>query len=264
MFGFVFYCFFVDFCARPSSCLGRPPQYLTFLHHGPSVVNLYGNVYPCMSGVCTDPMLPPPTPSCRWISAHTSAADFHLAQLSRLLLPTLTTRVCMHAVLQAGGSDAGAKTERGAVTPGPPSATSTEGPSENAQGGFVSEFPASSSGDSPRGDSLPVSVPVDVGEGARQEAAAAGLGGAASPAVDMWTSLVALLEVCSWLQSARRVVGWWVLRQPVKVPGLVLMGASFRRSWRAACTRLLCRFVDFSIRFLRFAGLLQSKTHQRV
>ncbi|CAN0562110.1 unnamed protein product, partial [Ectocarpus sp. 12 AP-2014] len=37
-------------------------------------------------------------------SAHTSAADFHLAQLSRLLLPTLTTRVCMHAVLQAGGS----------------------------------------------------------------------------------------------------------------------------------------------------------------
>lgn len=34
-------------------------------------------------------------------SAHVSAADFHLAQLSRLLLPTLTTRSCMHAVLQA-------------------------------------------------------------------------------------------------------------------------------------------------------------------
>ncbi len=43
-------------------------------------------------------------------STHTSAADFHLTQLSRLLLPTLTTRVCMHAVLQAGtggGSDVG-------------------------------------------------------------------------------------------------------------------------------------------------------------
>ncbi|CAN0076067.1 unnamed protein product [Ascophyllum nodosum] len=33
-------------------------------------------------------------------SVHTSAADFHLDQLSRLLLPTLTTRACMHAVLQ--------------------------------------------------------------------------------------------------------------------------------------------------------------------
>ncbi|CAM9963222.1 unnamed protein product [Ectocarpus sp. 4 AP-2014] len=134
-------------------------------------------------------------------SAHTSAADFHLAQLSRLLLPTLTTRVCMHAVLQAGGSGASAKTERvaGVVTPGVPPAASGDGRSENAQGGFASGFPAaSSSGDAPRGDSLLASVPGDVGEGARQgtaaAVAAAGLGGAASAAVDMWTSLVALLE----------------------------------------------------------------------
>ncbi|CAM9473414.1 unnamed protein product, partial [Ectocarpus sp. 12 AP-2014] len=135
-------------------------------------------------------------------SAHTSAADFHLAQLSRLLLPTLTTRVCMHAVLQAGGSGAGAKTERvaGVVTPGAPPAASADGRSENAQGMFASEFSASSSSsDAPGGDSLLASEPGDVGEGARQETAAAtaaaGLGGDASAAVDMWTSLVALLEV---------------------------------------------------------------------
>ncbi|CAN0147638.1 unnamed protein product [Ectocarpus fasciculatus] len=131
-------------------------------------------------------------------SAHTSAADFHLAQLSRLLLPTLTTRVCMHAVLQAGGSGAGAKTGRGAATPGAPSATPPEGRSENAHGGFASGFPASSSSsDPPGGGALLVSVPGDVGGGARQEtagAAGAGLGGTASAAVDMWTSLVALLE----------------------------------------------------------------------
>ncbi|CBJ27315.1 conserved unknown protein [Ectocarpus siliculosus] len=137
-------------------------------------------------------------------SAHTSAADFHLAQLSRLLLPTLTTRVCMHAVLQAGGSGAGAKTERvaGTVTPGAPPAASADGRSENAKGGFASGLSASSSssGDAPGGDSLLASVPEDVGEGARQEtaaaaaAAAAGLGGSASATVDMWTSLVALLE----------------------------------------------------------------------
>ncbi|CAB1118937.1 unnamed protein product [Ectocarpus sp. CCAP 1310/34] len=134
-------------------------------------------------------------------SAHTSAADFHLAQLSRLLLPTLTTRVCMHAVLQAGGSGAGAKTERvaGVVTPGVPPAASADGRSENAQGGFAGGFLASSSsGYAPGGDSLLASVPGDVGGGARQKTeaavAAAGLGGAASAAVDMWTSLVVLLE----------------------------------------------------------------------
>lgn len=122
----------------------------------------------------------------------------------------------MHAVLQAGGSGAGAKTERvaGVVTPGAPPAASADGRSENAQGGFASGFSASSSsGDAPGGDSLLASVPGDVGEGARQEtaaaAAAAGLGGAASAAVDMWTSLVALLEVCVRLQSARRVVVDW-------------------------------------------------------
>ncbi|CAM9622602.1 unnamed protein product, partial [Ectocarpus sp. 8 AP-2014] len=143
-------------------------------------------------------------------SAHTSAADFHLAQLSRLLLPTLTTRVCMHAVLQAGGSGAGAKTERvaGVVTPGAPPAASADGRSENAKGGFASGFPASSSssGDAPGGDSLLASVPGDVGEGARQEtaAAAAGLGGSASATVDMWTSLVALLEATPEQQAVMR------------------------------------------------------------
>ncbi|CAM9701038.1 unnamed protein product, partial [Choristocarpus tenellus] len=32
--------------------------------------------------------------------AHASAAQFHIQELSRLLLPTLTTRACMHAILQ--------------------------------------------------------------------------------------------------------------------------------------------------------------------
>eukprot|EP00904_Undaria_pinnatifida_P002219 jgi/Undpi1/11999/HiC_scaffold_4.g01698.m1 len=47
-------------------------------------------------------------------SAHISAADFHLAQLTRLLLPTLTTRSCMHAVLQAEESHAiGGRSSKG-------------------------------------------------------------------------------------------------------------------------------------------------------
>ncbi|CAM9792614.1 unnamed protein product, partial [Discosporangium mesarthrocarpum] len=61
--------------------------------------------------------------------AHTSAAQFHVQQLSRLLQPTLTTRACIHAILQdhrahggegAGGKDQGAASS--GMGPAPPEA----------------------------------------------------------------------------------------------------------------------------------------------
>lgn len=148
-------------------------------------------------------------------SAHTSAAEFHLAQLSRLLLPTLTTRVCMHAVLQTagggrrggegegegegprgeGGDDGGARRQHELAptgeTPTPQSSTNRlvpAGAHSSSSSSSTAEFGTGGGGTAAEGE----------GQGAGGQKQAVGLGGtgvADGGAVDMWTSLVDVLEV---------------------------------------------------------------------
>eukprot|EP00752_Nemacystus_decipiens_P004751 g4326.t3 len=138
-------------------------------------------------------------------SAHTSAAEFHLAQLSRLLLPTLTTRVCMHAVLQTAGGRAGrggggTGRQHGGAPPGGTPRSSTDG--------LVSADASSSTasaGDSPEsGIGSGGRDGGEDGQGAEGAEVATGLGGAGAAdggAVDMWTSLVDVLEASSDQQA---------------------------------------------------------------
>ncbi|CAN0357602.1 unnamed protein product, partial [Laminaria digitata] len=153
-------------------------------------------------------------------SAHVSAADFHLAQLSRLLLPTLTTRSCMHAVLQAeeshgiGGRISCFKgkfsppgkpgaaepdeaepraAELGAVEPGAAAPGTVGGQEANGGGGGDGGAPAAA-------------VAAMAAKAARV-AAAAGQGTAVlddGAWLDMWTSLVAVLEATEEQQTAMR------------------------------------------------------------
>ncbi|CAM9680040.1 unnamed protein product, partial [Hapterophycus canaliculatus] len=157
-------------------------------------------------------------------SAHTSAADFHLAQLSRLLLPTLTTRVCMHAVLQAGGGGGGgggradARIEQGAAATGLSSAAAdgrpepghTDGASAAAGGNvaYDSAVPLSErAAGAPSGNfsRLP-SVQGAGGTGEEQKSGGEGVGVGVedATAVDMWSSLVAVLEATGEQQAVMR------------------------------------------------------------
>ena len=163
---------------------------------------------------CRPPSLPPPRAPVLPFdgSAHTSAAEFHLAQLSRLLLPTLTTRVCMHAVLQTagggrrggegegeaprgeGGNNGGARRQHELAptggTPTPQSSANRLVPAgaHSSSSSSTAEFGTGGGGTAAEGE----------GQGAGGQKLAVGLGGtgvADGGAVDMWTSLVDVLEV---------------------------------------------------------------------
>eukprot|EP00903_Cladosiphon_okamuranus_P008196 g7892.t1 len=157
-------------------------------------------------------------------SAHTSAAEFHLAQLSRLLLPTLTTRVCMHAVLQTktmtqtqkaagAGLEGGASREHEAppVEKKTTSTLSTRLSNGRSVPDGASPSPAAVGNSAPTPGYSPecgVGGGGTVGErkeqGSGGQKAATALGGtgmADGGAVDMWTSLVDVLEATGEQQA---------------------------------------------------------------
>lgn len=148
-------------------------------------------------------------------SAHTSAADFHLAQLSRLLLPTLTTRACMHAVLQTGadkgGRGAGGVTLGGVLGAGGDVKPSLDlgGAAARPRAGLRDVLEGKGKSLSARGvgwttaGGVGVGVPPAEAEGGSVpvDGAATVSSGTAQPDavgdgwVDMWGSLVDVLEV---------------------------------------------------------------------
>lgn len=127
-------------------------------------------------------------------SEHTSAADFHLAQLSRLLLPTLTTRVCMHAVLQtAGGTgrEGGARRHHEEPSNGTAHFTADSGSATTG----ASSGAAEKSFELGDGSRRTAGIGQELGAGGGKAAAAVGSTANLDGGVDMWTSLVNVLEV---------------------------------------------------------------------